>query len=210
MIQRNRSKIKKELDLLEKEILLLKNFLKEANSREFNTTMQKALSVAMGSALNSVYGGYERIFETCLEDKGIKIAKSERWHTKLLENATEQNIAPLELEDTLKGMLSSRHRQIHGYGHDISDEIIQENATKVVESFPIFESHVNSILEERENLTVDVQKIDEKTITMKCGNKILPVLMDKLILTPASEQEKTNMTQKNKKIKYRKTSEDDY
>ena len=95
---------------------------------------------------NINYNIYEIISRLVLEDKGIKMVKSERWHTILLENALEQNIAPLELKNTLKGMLSSRHRQIHGYGHDVSDEIIQENAAKVVESFPVFEQHIISIL----------------------------------------------------------------
>ncbi|NLL35969.1 MAG: hypothetical protein GX256_00425 [Fretibacterium sp.] len=103
----------------------------------------------IGSYIASIYGGYERIFKICLEDEGVRVPKSERWHADLLFYAIQKEIVPAALIHTLKGMMSYRHRQVHGYGHSINTKILRESCKDVVETFPAFEEHIHTLIQKQ-------------------------------------------------------------
>lgn len=101
-----------------------------------------------GKFLADVYMGYENIFRSILEDKGIRIAKGDHWHIDLLNHAITEGITPRCLIDMLKGMLSYRHAHLHGYPHTIREKDIRTNSAEVIKAHPIFEAHVQDIVNE--------------------------------------------------------------
>ena len=111
--------------------------------------------IGVGSSLASIYGGYERIFNICLENEGIKIPKSEYWHTDLLRNAIKNNFAPDDMQETLRGMLSYRHKQVHGYGHQMDSNILRESVKDVTKTFPVFLEHINGLLMDKEQANTE-------------------------------------------------------
>lgn len=77
MKAKNERKIKDEL----KELSIAISGLSEYVDKADLNLMEK---MGIGSCLASIYGGYERIFEICFEDIGLKIPKGDRWHSELL------------------------------------------------------------------------------------------------------------------------------
>jgi hypothetical protein len=138
-------KIINEMDHIKNTLSLMQSFLKKEKWNEAETA-------GIGTFLGNIYTGYENIFRSFLEEKGITVIKGERWHINLLDKAIEENFVPSEMQKTLKGMLAYRHLQVHGYGYMLQEEIIRENSAQAIKIFPIFEEHIYKILNQRETL----------------------------------------------------------
>jgi len=89
--------------------------------------------IALGKLLQDVYQGIERILRTLLENRGVKIKKTEGWHKELLLAAKRQSlVTPLQFE-TFRNLLLFRHLQIHGYGYMLEESRLRELAEPVPE-----------------------------------------------------------------------------
>ena len=135
----SQSKINSELNRIAKTVKLIEHYQKQPVWNEAETS-------GISNFLANIYGGYERILTIILEDKGIRLPKSESWHFNLLVKSVENNIVPIELKETFSGLLSYRHFHIHGYGFEIKEGWLRENAVEVVNTFPAFVKHINDLL----------------------------------------------------------------
>jgi uncharacterized protein YutE (UPF0331/DUF86 family) len=142
--------MKLKIDRITNELGHMKNTLRLMQSFLEKEKWNEAETAGMGTFLGNLYTGYENIFRSFLEEKGISITKGERWHIDLLGKATEENFVPLEMQKTLQGMLAYRHLQIHGYGYMLQEELIRENSAQAIKTFSIFEEHIHKILNQRE------------------------------------------------------------
>lgn len=111
------------------------------------TTLDKLQIAGLGACLADMYKGYENIFRAFLEDKGRKIPKSERWHSDLLGFSKREGLIPDEMGKIVRGMLSFRHLQVHGYAHMLDENELRTNSAEVVKNHPIFEKHIMGIIE---------------------------------------------------------------
>lgn len=101
-----------------------------------------------GKFLSDMYMGYENIFRALLEGRGIHLFKGEHWHSDLLQRAIEEGIVPYGWEERLRGMLSFRHFQIHGYGRITNEQKLRANLAEVAANHHIFVAHIRKILDD--------------------------------------------------------------
>jgi hypothetical protein len=87
--------------------------------------------IALGKLLQDVYTGIERILRAMLEQKGIKIKKTENWHKELLLAGMEQSLLTEKQFEGFRGLLVFRHMEIHGYGFMLDEKRIIQLARPV-------------------------------------------------------------------------------
>jgi hypothetical protein len=88
-------------------------------------------TIALGKLLQDLYSGLERILRGLLEERGIRVQKSETWHKDLLLAARKSSLVS-EIEfDAFGKLLLFRHVQVHGYGFMLEDERLAEIARSV-------------------------------------------------------------------------------
>jgi hypothetical protein len=87
--------------------------------------------IALGKLLQDVYSGIERILRSRLENKGVKVKKTESWHKDLLVAAKKDSVISGEHFEAFKKLLLFRHMQIHGYGYMLDKQRLLELAVPV-------------------------------------------------------------------------------
>jgi hypothetical protein len=87
--------------------------------------------IALGKLLQDAYTGIERILRAMLEQKGIKIKKTENWHKELLLAGREQSLLSKEQFEGFRGLLVFRHMEIHGYGFMLDEKRLRHLALPV-------------------------------------------------------------------------------
>ncbi len=90
-------------------------------------------TIALGKLLQDLYSGLERILRGLLEERGIRVQKSERWHKDLLLAARKDSLVDANEFDAFSKLLLFRHVQIHGYGFTLEDERLAEIARAVAD-----------------------------------------------------------------------------
>ncbi len=74
---------------------------------------KKALSeyevIAIGKLLQDIYTGIERILRSKLEEKKVKIRKTENWHKELLLAAKKESLVTEKQFSIFKNLLLFRH-----------------------------------------------------------------------------------------------------
>jgi len=139
----------KDVDFIEKHLRNLNITIDVLNRGIQKNEWNEHESAGMGAYLANVYSGYENIFKTLLNSDGIKIPKSEQWHINLLHMANSSGLVPWEMSETLKGMLSFRHVQVHGYSHTFQEKELRHSSLETVKSHPVFEKHIRDIIEKK-------------------------------------------------------------
>ena len=85
-------------------------------------------TIAMGTLLQNLYGGIERLLRYLLKMRGIDPPKSEQWHKELLQRACEQSLVPPDAQQGLIRLLAFRHMHVHGYAHMLDEVRLRELA----------------------------------------------------------------------------------
>jgi uncharacterized protein YutE (UPF0331/DUF86 family) len=85
-------------------------------------------TIALGKLLQDVYTGIERILRSLLEERGLRLERSESWHKDLLLAADESGIVTDEEFKSFRKLLLFRHVQVHGYGFMLEEERLLEIA----------------------------------------------------------------------------------
>jgi uncharacterized protein YutE (UPF0331/DUF86 family) len=138
---------KKDKEFIQNNLKHLKTTVDILNEGMQKTEWDRIQLAGMGTYLANIYTGYENIWRTILESKGIEVPKGEQWHINLLNRAKSEELIPDEMLITSKGMLGFRHLQVHGYSHTLKEENIRYFSLKAIESYPFFETYINEILE---------------------------------------------------------------
>lgn len=87
--------------------------------------------IALGTLLQNVYMGIERILRCLLLMKGSSIDKTEGWHQALLNQAMREGfVTEVEFRAFME-LLKFRHMHVHGYGHMLEEERVRELASAV-------------------------------------------------------------------------------
>lgn len=89
-------------------------------------------TIAMGKLLQDLYSGLERVLRGLLEERGVRIQKSEKWHKDVLLAARKDSLVDENEFDAFGKLLLFRHVQVHGYGFTLEDERLVEIAHTVV------------------------------------------------------------------------------
>ncbi len=124
-------KILAERENIEKALLNLEKALK----RKRKTTIELA---AIGTFLHNIYSGMENILKQILQDKNIKVSKSESWHKDLLNLSVTNKIISLSLSDELYEYLTFRHFFVHTYGFMLMEDQLTDlanNASRIWSEF---------------------------------------------------------------------------
>jgi hypothetical protein len=87
--------------------------------------------IALGKLLQDVYTGIERILRAMLEQKGVRIKKTENWHKELLLAGKERLLLSKEQFEGFRGLLVFRHMEIHGYGFMLDEQRLRQLAGPV-------------------------------------------------------------------------------
>jgi len=90
-------------------------------------------TIALGKLLQDLYSGLERILRGLLEERGVRIDKSERWHKDILLAARRESLVDANEFDAFSKLLLFRHVQVHGYGFELEDERLVEIAHAAVD-----------------------------------------------------------------------------
>jgi hypothetical protein len=85
-------------------------------------------TIALGKLLQDLYSGLERILRGLLEERGVRIQKSDRWHKDLLLAARRDSLVEANEFDAFSKLLLFRHVQVHGYGFMLEDARLVEIA----------------------------------------------------------------------------------
>ena len=97
----------------------------------------------MASALGDIYKAVEHSLNNIIKEiSGKDMAKDEKWHQKLLEKGIGEGLIPDEIRNAIRGMLSYRHWDIHGYSMETREELIRENTPEAIKAFRIFVGHL--------------------------------------------------------------------
>ena len=91
-------------------------------------------TIALGKLLQDLYSGLERILRSLLEERGVRIQKSEGWHKELLLAARKDSLVEANEFDAFSKLLLFRHVQVHGYGFALEDERLVEIARAVIDT----------------------------------------------------------------------------
>jgi hypothetical protein len=94
--------------------------------------------IALGTLLQSVYSGIERILRYLLQNKGIRIVKSESWHKELLIKSKEDGLLSHSEFEPLLELLLFRHLHTHGYSFSLDEKRLRQLATPVPSLCRIF------------------------------------------------------------------------
>jgi hypothetical protein len=103
---------------------MIESLLSKRNLSEYEV-------IALGKLLQDVYSGIERILRSRLENKGVKVKKTESWHKDLLIAAKKDSVISGEQFEVFKKLLLFRHMQIHGYGYMLDKQRLLELAGNV-------------------------------------------------------------------------------
>lgn len=96
-----------------------------------NEELSRYETIALGKLLQDVYTGIERILRSRLEQRGIKVPKTESWHKDILVRAHRESLLTEPQLDTFRKLLLFRHLQIHGYGYMLDEQRLRELAVAV-------------------------------------------------------------------------------
>jgi uncharacterized protein YutE (UPF0331/DUF86 family) len=129
--------ISEEQKNIEKSLSLITGLIDKDNLSDYET-------IALGKLLQDVYMGIERILRSLLENRGIKIQKTGRWHKDLLLKAREESLFAEDQFVPLRNLLLFRHLHVHGYGHDLDEKRLRQLAEPVAEICREFLSRIRS------------------------------------------------------------------
>jgi len=87
--------------------------------------------ISLGTLLQNVYTGIERILRFDLERLGVHVDKSETWHKDLLVTARREHLLDDSRFDAFGVLLAFRHVQVHGYGHMLDESRLRSLALPV-------------------------------------------------------------------------------
>jgi hypothetical protein len=86
---------------------------------------------AAASFVHNVYNGIENILKQVLAARSIEVAKVGTWHQELLKRAIAEKVISDELAQELKEYLGFRHFFVHGYGFMVTEEPLQDLASRL-------------------------------------------------------------------------------
>jgi uncharacterized protein YutE (UPF0331/DUF86 family) len=113
--------IKAERENILHTVAMIESLLSKHNLSEYEV-------IALGKLLQDIYSGIERILRSRLENKGIKVEKTESWHKDLLVTSREESVISEEYFEAFKKLLLFRHMQIHGYGYMLDKQMLLDLA----------------------------------------------------------------------------------
>ncbi len=100
----------------------------EAMSRKERTVIELT---AAASFVHNVYNGIENILKQVLAARSIEVARAGAWHQELLKRAVAEKVVSNELAQELKEYLGFRHFFVHGYGFMVTEEPLQDLASRL-------------------------------------------------------------------------------
>ena len=113
--------LRAERENTEKSLVLLEDLLQKEALSPYEI-------IAMGTLLQNVYMGIERILRGRLKLLGENISKGESWHKDLLRKAHEHALITEEQHRVFYQLLGFRHVHVHGYGHMLDEIRVRELA----------------------------------------------------------------------------------
>jgi hypothetical protein len=87
--------------------------------------------IALGTLLQNVYSGIERILRYLLQSKGIRVVKGESWHKELLIKSKEDGLLSASEFESLLELLLFRHLHTHGYSFSLDEKRLRQLAIPV-------------------------------------------------------------------------------
>jgi uncharacterized protein YutE (UPF0331/DUF86 family) len=113
--------------------------LKEALARRDKSIVELT---AIGAFLQNIYNGIENILKQSLRARGIEPPRSDTWHKQLLELSAKAGIITTETADELYDYMSFRHFFVHGYGIMLTEEPLQNLASRLPAIWERFTSEI--------------------------------------------------------------------
>ena len=113
--------VEEESARIEKALVLVDELLAAASLNIYE-------AIALGTCLQNVYTGVERILRCHLLERGIRIPASEYWHKELLQRSHKEGIVTDGEYNRLEELLGYRHMHVHGYGYMLKQERLRELA----------------------------------------------------------------------------------
>jgi uncharacterized protein YutE (UPF0331/DUF86 family) len=86
---------------------------------------------AAASFIHNVYNGIENILKQVLAARSIEVAKAGTRHQELLKRSVAEKVVSDELAQELKEYLGFRHFFVHGYGFMVTEEPLQDLASRL-------------------------------------------------------------------------------
>jgi uncharacterized protein YutE (UPF0331/DUF86 family) len=102
--------------------------LREALSRSPRSVIELAASATF---LHNVYNGIENILKQVLKTRAVEVPGADAWHQELLKRAASAGVIPGALAQELKDYLGFRHFFVHGYGFMLTEEPLQDLASRL-------------------------------------------------------------------------------
>jgi len=87
--------------------------------------------ISLGTLVQNVYTGVERILRLRLLNHGIAIERGPTWHKDLLLRASERGLIDRGQFEGLGELLAFRHMHVHGYGHKLKEPRLRGLAASV-------------------------------------------------------------------------------
>lgn len=116
--------LRAERESIQQTLRLIEDLLAKSTRSQYET-------IALGKLLQDLYSGLERILRELLDERGVRIQKSEKWHKDLLLTARRDSLIDVNEFDAFSKLLLFRHVQVHGYGFMLEDERLVEIAHAV-------------------------------------------------------------------------------
>lgn len=104
------------------------NNLKDTMARVDKSVIELA---AIGTFLHNIYNGIENILKQILNEKNVKIPKSDTWHKELLNISVSVEIISDSISDKLYEYLTFRHFFVHAYGFMLKEDHLQGLADNI-------------------------------------------------------------------------------
>ena len=101
---------------------------------------------AAASFVHNVYNGIENILKQVLVARSVDVPKAGAWHQELLRLSVTEKVVSNELAQELKEYLGFRHFFVHGYGFMISEEPLQDLASRLPAVWAKFTSEIEHAL----------------------------------------------------------------
>ncbi|MEW6102367.1 MAG: hypothetical protein AB1630_00885 [bacterium] len=123
------------MDNISKRILAEKENVEIALGNLSDTMARKEKLVielsAIATFLHNIYNGIENILKQILQEKNIKIHKSDAWHKDILNTPVSKGIISEGLSIKLYECLTFRHFFIYAYGFMLEEAQISDLANKI-------------------------------------------------------------------------------
>ena len=115
-----------ERENIEQTVVMIEDLLDKRELSRFEV-------IALGTLLQNAYTGLERVLRWQLQDRDIRVPKTESWHKELLTQARQAGLLSERGTAAFTELLLFRHMHVHGYGHMLDEARLRELAAPVPE-----------------------------------------------------------------------------